>query len=100
MRKRVAPAVKSLYNGLMLPFSRRLRIAAIALLCPALAAAADPSPLRFRLTGDPTTLDWSLAQTSYETYVIMNIMEGRSKRARTSSLIRRWPKAGRSRRTG
>src|SRR5688572_3061911 len=32
--------------------------------------------LRFRLSADPATLDWNLAHTNFETYVIMNLMEG------------------------
>lgn len=41
------------------------------------APSPSPSPgIRFRITADPSTLDWNLAQTSHETYVIMNIMEG------------------------
>jgi ABC-type oligopeptide transport system substrate-binding subunit len=32
--------------------------------------------LRFRLSADPSTLDWNLAHTNYETHVIMNLMEG------------------------
>jgi oligopeptide transport system substrate-binding protein len=39
-------------------------------------AQAAPADLRFRLTADPATLDWNLARSSHETYVIMNIMEG------------------------
>jgi oligopeptide transport system substrate-binding protein len=39
-------------------------------------AADTPATLRFRLTGDPATLDWNLAQTSLETPIIMNLMEG------------------------
>ncbi len=35
-----------------------------------------PASLRFRLTGEPATLDWNLARSSHETYVIMNLMEG------------------------
>lgn len=31
---------------------------------------------RFRLASDPSTLDWTQASTSWETYVMMNIMEG------------------------
>jgi oligopeptide transport system substrate-binding protein len=38
--------------------------------------AVDRGTLRFRLSGDPATLDWNLAQTSFETHVIMNLMEG------------------------
>lgn len=60
----------------MLATLKKARTAVLALLCPAIVWAGDPTALRFRLTGDPTTLDWNLAQTSYETYVIMNIMEG------------------------
>src|ERR1041385_9191502 len=47
----------------------------------ALALALSPAhgsegTLRFRLSTDPATLDWNLAHTNYETYVIMNLMEG------------------------
>jgi oligopeptide transport system substrate-binding protein len=38
--------------------------------------ADSTAPFRFRLTADPSTLDWNLARTSHETYVIMNAMEG------------------------
>ncbi|MGZ6331772.1 MAG: hypothetical protein ACXWP5_04065, partial [Bdellovibrionota bacterium] len=38
--------------------------------------AADTSAIRFRLTAEPSTLDWNLARTSHETHIIMNIMEG------------------------
>ena len=31
---------------------------------------------RMRLSGEPATLDWSLAHTMIETYVLMNLMEG------------------------
>ncbi|MCM2323313.1 MAG: peptide ABC transporter substrate-binding protein [Oligoflexia bacterium] len=34
------------------------------------------SALRFRISADPLTLDWNLASSSHETYVLMNIMEG------------------------
>lgn len=37
---------------------------------------AAPTALRFRLTADPATLDWNLARSSHETYIIMNLMEG------------------------
>src|SRR4051812_49282176 len=43
------------------------------------ADAPAPAPatgIRFRLTDDPATLDWNLAHTSHENYIIMNIMEG------------------------
>lgn len=39
-------------------------------------AWADEAQLRFRLTTDPATLDWNLAHTSHETYIVMNLMEG------------------------
>ncbi|MCC7441526.1 MAG: peptide ABC transporter substrate-binding protein [Bdellovibrionales bacterium] len=41
-------------------------------------APAKPSQgtLRFRIPADPATLDWTLAHTNAETYVIMNLMEG------------------------
>src|SRR5690606_37621588 len=45
-----------------------------------LRAEDEPGPprntVRFRIKNDPATLDWNLAHTSYETYVIMNLMEG------------------------
>lgn len=37
---------------------------------------ASEKLLRFRLTADPATLDWTLAKTSLETYLVMNLMEG------------------------
>ena len=46
------------------------------------AAPSTPRPavpantLKMRLTGEPATLDWNLAQSSHETYLIMNLMEG------------------------
>ncbi|MBI3556551.1 MAG: hypothetical protein HY074_09835 [Deltaproteobacteria bacterium] len=45
-----------------------------AVTAPAPARAADV--FRFRLPADPATLDWTRAATSFETYVLMNIMEG------------------------
>lgn len=42
---------------------------------PATLAAGDTA-FRFRLQADPDTLDWTHAHTNYETYVLMNIMEG------------------------
>lgn len=38
--------------------------------------ADAPDTFRFRLPADPQTLDWTRARTNYETYAIMNIMEG------------------------
>lgn len=38
------------------------------------AQAAEP--LKIRLKSDLNTLDWGVAHTSYETYIIMNLMEG------------------------
>lgn len=54
---------------------------------PARASGTAPAPaavegtesessLRFRVAADPDTLDWNLAHTTYETYIIMNLMEG------------------------
>jgi oligopeptide transport system substrate-binding protein len=40
------------------------------------AALPRTGTLRFRLSADPATLDWNLAHTNFETYVIMNLMEG------------------------
>ena len=37
---------------------------------------ASAETLRFRLNAEPATLDWSLARSSHETYLIMNLMEG------------------------
>jgi oligopeptide transport system substrate-binding protein len=41
-------------------------------------ASAPPSPHRFtfRLPGDPSTLDWNLASTVIESFILRNIMEG------------------------
>src|SRR5687767_12448965 len=39
-------------------------------------ARGEERLLRFRLTADPATLDWNLARSSHETYIIMNVMEG------------------------
>lgn len=40
------------------------------------ASAATDNTFRFRLPADPTTLDWNIAHTSNETYILTNIMEG------------------------
>jgi len=43
------------------------------------AQAAPPSGLKtftLRIPGEPETLDWNLAHTPIETYILMNIMEG------------------------
>lgn len=40
------------------------------------ARGAEAGTLRFRLTASPVTLDWNLARSSHETYIIMNLMEG------------------------
>lgn len=71
------------YNDAMKVYSSNALPIALGLLfwlTPSLFAgvrAADtPASLRFRLTGDPATLDWNLAQTSLETPIIMNLMEG------------------------
>lgn len=48
-------------------------MAAAWAVCPEYAVA---NTLRFRLTAEPVTLDWNLAHSSHETYIIMNIMEG------------------------
>ncbi|MGE0614165.1 MAG: peptide ABC transporter substrate-binding protein [Bacteriovoracia bacterium] len=50
---------------------------AIFIGCVFASAATDTSTtLRFRLTGDPATLDWNLAHSSLDNYFIMNLMEG------------------------
>src|SRR4051794_20973744 len=59
-----------------MPFITWVAAGLLALGSPALAADAGRIPLRFRLTGDPVTLDWNLARSTHETYVIMNVMEG------------------------
>ncbi len=41
-----------------------------------LFAATSPVDFRFRIASDPATLDWTLARSSSETYVILNLMEG------------------------
>ncbi len=46
----------------------------LALSMPSATYAGDT--FRFRLPTDPATLDWTLAATSFETYILMNIMEG------------------------
>lgn len=43
---------------------------------PSAMAQQPTTGLTFRLTADPATLDWNLARTSHETYLIMNLMEG------------------------
>ena len=43
---------------------------------PLWALDSPASTLKFRLTAEPATLDWNLAHSSHETYIIMNIMEG------------------------
>ncbi len=40
------------------------------------SSAGLAQDLQFRLTAEPATLDWTLARSSHETYLIMNIMEG------------------------
>src|SRR4051812_42605324 len=42
------------------------------------AQAKRPNPRTFtlRLPGEPETLDWNLAHTMVETYILMNLMEG------------------------
>src|SRR4051812_48238277 len=57
---------------------RSFRVVLPLLAAFSLVASADAAPkaLRFRITADPATLDWNLAQSSLETYVVMNIMEG------------------------
>ena len=52
---------------------------AVGILCAAstwTSAWSAESKIRFRLHADPVTLDWNLAHTSLETYLIMNLMEG------------------------
>jgi oligopeptide transport system substrate-binding protein len=42
----------------------------------AAAVPAGAETLHLRLTGEPATLDWNLATSSHETYLIMNLMQG------------------------
>lgn len=37
---------------------------------------ASDKIFRFRLSGDPETLDWNRAHTTEETYILLNLMEG------------------------
>lgn len=41
-----------------------------------LLAATPAQEFKLRLSANPTTLDWNLAHTSQETYILMNLMEG------------------------
>ena len=40
------------------------------------SAASAPANFRFRISNEPQTLDWTLAHTSVETHLLMNLMEG------------------------
>lgn len=64
-------------NGsLIYKYLKLITFTALSLSFSWTSAAETQDILRFRLTGDPATLDWNLAHTSHETYIIMNIMEG------------------------
>lgn len=53
-----------------------LHLLLVPMLLASMGSAAADVPFRLRLTADPQTLDWNLARTSYETHIIMNLMEG------------------------
>lgn len=58
---------------------RKLLLAWVAafFLTIASPASADPkTTFTFRLPGEPETLDWNIAHTMVETYLLMNLMEG------------------------
>ncbi len=60
-------------------FTSFLRFAVVASAClGSIISYAEPAPapMRFRVTADPTTLDWNLAHTNYEAVIVRNIMEG------------------------
>lgn len=54
----------------------KIQLSLLLLICLSAVEASAGSALRFRLTAEPNTLDWTLARSSHETYVIMNLMEG------------------------
>ncbi|MGE0615624.1 MAG: peptide ABC transporter substrate-binding protein [Bacteriovoracia bacterium] len=58
----------------------RFLFAAVGLLfvsaSPSPSPTVNPYTFTFRLSGEPATLDWNLAHTNIETYVLMNLMEG------------------------
>lgn len=54
----------------------RLRLASLGLALTASLPAFAGGTLQLRLKGEPATLDWSVAKTSFETPVLMNLMEG------------------------
>ena len=63
--------------------SEAVTLFTLLLLTAAPSSAQTPTPvksaesvLRFRLHGEPTTLDWNLAHTPYEIYLLVNLMEG------------------------
>jgi oligopeptide transport system substrate-binding protein len=60
----------------MCRFALLVLFALLVFVPDSLRAAPKTAPFRFRLTADPSTLDWNLARSSYETYIIMNIMDG------------------------
>jgi oligopeptide transport system substrate-binding protein len=54
------------------------RALAFALFLAAISAqsAVEPRKFSLRLPGEPETLDWNLAHTMVETYLLMNLMDG------------------------
>ncbi|MEW6057860.1 MAG: peptide ABC transporter substrate-binding protein [Bdellovibrionota bacterium] len=51
-------------------------ILCLLLVCVSAQVQAAADAFRFRMQIEPLTLDWTYAHTNYETYVLMNIMEG------------------------
>lgn len=49
---------------------------ALLLACGAALGATEPRKFSLRLPGEPETLDWNLAHTMVETYLLMNLMDG------------------------
>lgn len=57
-------------------FFSRLNAAAVAGSLNPQSSAAPLKTFTLRLPGEPETLDWNIAHTMVETYVLMNLMEG------------------------
>jgi oligopeptide transport system substrate-binding protein len=76
MRAATSLALRMLPCALLLWSGSSVAIESAAAVKAAALKADQTPPVRFRLDGDPATLDWNLAQSSFETHVIMNLMEG------------------------
>ena len=64
-------------KALFLPLA--VTFAFVSASCGFCSAQGDSTAARtftFRIPGEPETLDWNLAHTTIETYLLMNIMEG------------------------